>query len=56
MKYTGLNGFSILPPALVTELEIPFASIGRATLADGSEASLDVYDAAALWDGQPRYV
>ena len=53
---TGFNGFLTLPPALVTELGLPFASIGRATLADGSEAAFDVYDATVLWDGQPKYV
>ena len=53
---TGFNGFLTLPPALVTEPGLPFASIGRATLADGSEAAFDVYDATVLWDGQPIYV
>ena len=53
---TGFNGFLTLPPALVAELGLPFASIGLATLADGSEAAFDVYDATVLWDGQPRYV
>ena len=53
---TGFNGFLTLPPALVTELGLPFASTGRATLADGSEAAFDVYDATVLWDGQPRSV
>ena len=53
---TGFNGFLALPPALVTELGLPFASIGRATLADGSESAFDVYHATVLWDDQPRYV
>ena len=53
---TGFNGFLTLPPALVTELGLPFASIGRATLADGSEVTFDVYDVTVLWDGQPRHI
>ena len=53
---TGFNGFFTLPPALVEELGLPFASIGRATLADGSEIAYDVYGVAVLWDGQPRYI
>ena len=36
---TGYNGFLTLPPALVAELGLPFASIGRASLADGSEVT-----------------
>ena len=36
---TGFNGFLTLPPTLAVELGLPFASIGLATLADGSEAA-----------------
>lgn len=53
---TDFNGFLTLPTALVAELGIPFAYMGRATLADGSEAAFDVYDATVLWNGQPGYV
>ena len=53
---TGFNGFLTLPPPLVAELELPFLSVGRATLADGSEKAYDVYGAAVLWDGQCRYI
>ena len=53
---TGFNGFLTLPPPLVAELGLPIASIGLATLADGSEASFDVHDATVLWDGEPRVV
>ena len=53
---TGYNGFLSLPPALVTELELPFASVGWAYLADGSEATFNTYGVTALWDGQPRHV
>ena len=34
---TGFNGFLTLPTTLVSELGLPFVSIGRATLSDGSE-------------------
>jgi len=34
---TGFNGFFTLPAALVSQLGLPFVSIGRATLADGSK-------------------
>ena len=51
---TGFNGFLTLPTTLVAELGLPYVSIGRATLADGSEISYDVHDVTVLWDGQPR--
>ena len=53
---TGFNGFLTLPTALVAELGLPFVSIGRATLADGSEVAYDIHEAVVLWDGQPRYI
>ena len=53
---TGFTGFLTVPPALVTELGLPLEGISRATLADGSEVTFDVYDVALLWDGRPRYV
>ncbi len=53
---TGFTGFLTVTPALATELGLDFRGIGRATLADGSEATFLQYGAAVLWDGQPRYV
>lgn len=53
---TGYNGFLTLPLELVTELELTFASVGWAYLADGSEATFNTYGVTALWDGQPRYI
>lgn len=53
---TGFNGFLTLPVALVAELGLPFASIGRANLADGSEAAFDVHHVTVLWDGMLRNV
>ena len=53
---TGFNGFLTLPPSLVTELGLPFISIGRATLADGNEVAFNVHDVAVLWDAQLRHV
>ena len=40
---TGYNGFLTLPGALVTELELPFAHVGRALLANDDEVSFDVH-------------
>ncbi|MDE2990596.1 MAG: clan AA aspartic protease [Chloroflexota bacterium] len=53
---TGFTGFLTVTPALVTELGLILEGTSRATLADGSEITFDVYDVAVLWDGEPRYV
>lgn len=51
---TGFNRLLTLPPGLVAELDLPFMTSGRVTLADGSQASFEVYGVTVLWDGQPR--
>ena len=51
---TGYSGFPTLPTALVSELGLPFAYVGRAFLANDDEVSFDVYDVTVLWDGEPR--
>lgn len=53
---TGFNGFLTLPAALVSELQLPFVTRGRATLANGSEDFFDIHNAAVIWDGRPRQV
>lgn len=53
---TGFNGFLTLPPTLVADLELSVVGDGEAILADGSEATFDVYGVTVLWDGQARYV
>ena len=53
---TGYTGFLTLPPALVDDLELPFAYVGRAFLANDAEVDFDVHDVTVLWDGQPRKV
>ena len=53
---TGYNGLLTLPPDLVAELELPFVSIGWATLGDGSEVAFDVWGVTVLWDGAARSV
>ena len=51
---TGYSGFLTLPTALVTELGLPFAYIGRALLANDDEVTFDVHDITVMWDGEPR--
>ena len=51
---TGFTDFLTLSPALVSELGLPFANVGWAVLADGSEVAFNVYRVTVLWDGQPR--
>ncbi len=53
---TGFTGFLTVPPALAAELGLALEGTSRATLADGSEVTFDVYDVAVVWDGQTRYV
>ena len=53
---TGFTGFLTWPPALVSELGLPFVTRGRATLANGSEDFFDIYEVAVLWESQLRYV
>ena len=53
---TGYSGFLTLPTALVVELGLPFAYVGRALLANDDEVTFDVHDVTVLWDGQPRHI
>lgn len=53
---TGFTGFLTVTPALATALGLALEGTSRATLADGSEVTFDVYDVAVLWEGQSRYV
>ena len=53
---TGFTGFLTVTPALAAEFEMRYRGRGWATLADGSEAGFDIYDATVLWDGKPRRI
>ena len=53
---TGYSGFLTLPTAVVTELGLPFAYIGRALLANDDEVTFDVHDVTVMWEGQPRRI
>lgn len=53
---TGYSGFLTLPVALVVDLRVSVAYVGRAFLANDGEVEFDVHDVTVLWDGQPRHV
>ena len=53
---TGYSGFLTVTPALVAELGLDYRGRSRATLADGSEVSFEVYDLTVLWDGRARHI
>lgn len=53
---TGYSGYLTLSTALVAELELPLAYMGRALLANDDEVRFGVHDATVLWDGQPRQI
>ena len=44
---TGYTGFLTLPTTLVAELDLPFAYIGRAFLANDDEVTFDVHDVSS---------
>lgn len=50
---TGFSGFLTVTPAIVAELALPFLMMGRAILADGSEAQFPVHSAVVFWDNEP---
>ena len=53
---TGYAGSLTLPAALVTELGLPFAHLGRARLANDDRIRFYVHHATVLWDGEPRQI
>lgn len=53
---TGFTGYLMLPLATVSTLSLPFLGTTPATLADGSTAALDVYEARVVWHGRERPV
>jgi clan AA aspartic protease len=53
---TGYTAWLILPPALVAGLGLPWHSVGRAILADGSKCLFDVYQAKVVWNRRARRI
>ena len=53
---TGFSGFLTLTPAFAADLGLDLVSKGTAFLADGTEASFDVYNVVLEWDGQERLI
>ena len=53
---TGYTGWLTLPRAIITELGLPWRTVGRGILADGSVSVFDVYQGKVLWDGRVRPV
>lgn len=51
---TGFTGWLTLPPMVVASLGLPWHSYGRGILADRSESTFDIYDAAVVWDRRVR--
>jgi clan AA aspartic protease len=53
---TGLEGFLTLPPAAVSQLQLPYLTNLNANLADNSSIQTDVYLATILWHEIERNV
>jgi clan AA aspartic protease len=51
---TGFDGALILPPSLVTALQLPFRKRAPMVLGDGTEAAADVHLATVQWDDTAR--
>ncbi len=53
---TGFTGFLTLPAQLIADLALPFATVTRALLGDGSAIDVDVFEGVVRWDDQERDV
>jgi clan AA aspartic protease len=53
---TGYTAWLTLPPVTIEALGLPWHSVGRGILADGSKCLFDVYEATVIWDGRARRV
>lgn len=54
MVDTGFNGMLLLPPSIVSELELPFHSSRTVLLADGSLQVVANHRGRILWEGIER--
>jgi clan AA aspartic protease len=53
---TGFSGFLTLPQSYVTRLGLIYQGQGGGLLANGTRDSFEVYEAIALWHGQPHVI
>jgi clan AA aspartic protease len=53
---SGYTGWLTLPPTVIAALALPWQTLGRGILADGSVSAFDVYRAKVVWDGRHRPV
>lgn len=54
--YTGFTGYLTLPPEVVHSLSLLRQGFVEVELADGGNATLEVFDARILWHGRPYRV
>ena len=45
-----------MPRKIIDAIGLPWHSVGRGILADGSKCLFDVYEATVLWDGLARRI
>jgi len=53
---TGFAGFLTLPPAVVTELQLPYVAPIDASLADNSRIVANVHQVIILWNSVERLI
>jgi len=53
---TGYTEWLTLPPDVIAALRLPWQSLDRGSLADGSECLFDVCVGTVMWDGKERRI
>ena len=53
---TGFTEFLTLPAEVISQLNLPFANIGRLELANGSESAFNIHNATVIWNGEEKVV
>ena len=53
---TGFTEFLTLPAEVISQLDLPFANIGRLELANGREGTFNIHNATVIWNGEEKVV
>ncbi len=53
---SGFNGYLAIPQSLVSQLDLPLATVQRGTTADGRVSYFDTVDVCVIWDEQSKLI
>ena len=53
---SGFNGYLAVPQSVVSQLNLPLATVQRGMTADGRVSYFDTVDVCVIWDGQPKFL